>query len=42
MQLKRDVLETLPRCREVSMKDRRWSFWGSLFDAILRAFSPLF
>ena len=42
MQVKRDVLETLPKCREAGMKDRRWSFWGSLFDAILRAFSPLF
>jgi len=42
MQVKRDVLDTLPKCREANLKDRRWSFWGSLFDAVLRAFSPLF
>lgn len=41
LQVKRDVLETLGQSREISLQDRRQNFVGTLFDAILRVFSPL-
>ena len=39
--VKRDSLETMDKGREVKLSDTRQSFFGGLFCAVLRVFSPL-
>lgn len=39
--LKRDYLDVFGESCEIAPEDCRRGFWGSLFDTILRAFSPL-
>ena len=38
---KRQVLRTLPECREVQLADCRTSLAGTLLDSVLRLLSPL-
>ena len=40
-QVKQDCLNTMEQGREISLKDTRQGFFGSLFCAVLRVFSPL-
>lgn len=40
--LKIDFQETILKSREIRLSDCRNGFFGSLFDAVLRVFSPLF
>lgn len=42
MCLKKDSLETIVKSREVKLSDCRHGFFGSLFDAVLRVFAPIF
>lgn len=39
--VKRDSLNTMEKSREITLKDTRQGFFGSLFCAVLRVFSPL-
>ena len=41
MDVKRDSLETMEKGREITLSDTRQGFFGSLFCAVLRVFSPL-
>ncbi|MBV7275095.1 cardiolipin synthase [Clostridium sp. PL3] len=42
IELKKDSQETILKSREIRLSDCRNGFLGSLFDAVLRVFSPLF
>ena len=39
--VKKDSLATMEKCREIHMSDTRQGFFGKLFCAVLRVFSPL-
>jgi cardiolipin synthase A/B len=41
LDLKKDVLETIEKSKEVTLSDYGYGFFGSLFDAALRVFAPL-
>ena len=41
MQLKDDFSATISKCREVTPKDLKQSFFWHLFDAVIRVFSPM-
>ena len=41
MDVKRDSLTTMEKGREIALSDTRQGFFGSLFCAVLRVFSPL-
>ena len=41
MDVKRDSLATMEKGREITLSDTRQGFFGSLFCAVLRVFSPL-
>ena len=40
--LKKDTLDTIAQSRQVSLKDGRQGYIGSLFNAILQILAPLF
>ncbi|AQS58633.1 cardiolipin synthase [Desulforamulus ferrireducens] len=42
MDIKKDFLETILKSKEITLSDCRTGFFGSLFDAVLRALAPLF
>ena len=41
-ELKKDCLSTFPQCREITEKDFKKGWLGTLADSLLRAFETLF
>ena len=39
--VKKDSLKTMEKSREITLRDTRQGFFGGLFCAVLRVFSPL-